>query len=60
MAYLIETNSRVYDLMRFLTADQMQQHVNVCEELRQIASDDATLLSSVITGYESWMYSYGP
>jgi hypothetical protein len=34
--------------MRFLTADQ-QQRVNVFEELRQMASDDATFLSSVIT-----------
>jgi hypothetical protein len=42
--------SRVFDLMRFLAADQKQQSVNVCEELRQIASDDATFLSRVITG----------
>jgi hypothetical protein len=34
-----------------LTADQKQQHVNVCEELRQIASNDATL-SRVIIGDE--------
>jgi hypothetical protein len=31
-----------------------------CEELRQIASDDATFLSRVITGDESWIYSYHP
>jgi hypothetical protein len=41
-------------------ADQKQQHVNVCKELRQIASDDATFLSTVITGDESWIYGYGP
>jgi hypothetical protein len=41
---------------RILTADQKQQRVNVCEELRQIASDDATFLSRVITGDESWTY----
>jgi hypothetical protein len=31
---------------RILTADQKQQRVNVCEELRQIAFNDATLLSN--------------
>jgi hypothetical protein len=36
----------------------MQQHVNVCEELRQFASDDATFLFRVITGDESWIYGY--
>jgi hypothetical protein len=40
-------------VMRFLTADQKQQHVYVCKELRQSASDDATFLSRVITGDES-------
>jgi hypothetical protein len=45
--------------MRFLTAGQKQRRVNVCEELRQIATDDATLLSRVITGDESWIYDYG-
>jgi hypothetical protein len=46
--------------MRFLTADQKQQSVNVCEELRQIASDDTTLLCSVITGDGIWFYIYDP
>jgi hypothetical protein len=45
---------------RILTADQEQQHVNVCEEFHQIASDDATFLSKVITGDKSWIYDYGP
>jgi hypothetical protein len=35
---------------RILTADQNQQCVNICEELRHIASDDATFLSRVNTG----------
>jgi hypothetical protein len=43
--------------MRFLTADQNQQRV-ACEELRQIASYDAALLSRVVTGDESCIYSY--
>jgi histone-lysine N-methyltransferase SETMAR len=45
---------------RILTADQKQQCVNVCKELWQIASDHATFLSRVITGDESWTYSYDP
>jgi hypothetical protein len=36
-----------------LRADQKHQQVNACEELRQIASDDAIFLSWVITGDES-------
>jgi hypothetical protein len=46
--------------MRFLTADQKQQRVSVCEELRQIDSDDVTFLSRAINGEESWIYSYDP
>jgi len=45
---------------RILTADQEQQHVNVCTELRQLASDDEMFLSRVITGDESWVYGYDP
>ena len=43
---------------RILTADQKQQRVNVCTELRQLASDDETFLSRVITVDESWVYGY--
>jgi len=42
-------------LARTLTADQKQQRVNVCTELRQFASDDETFLSRVIAGDESWV-----
>jgi len=45
---------------RFLTADQKQQRVNFCTELRQLASDDETFLSRVIIGDESWVYGYDP
>jgi hypothetical protein len=45
---------------RILTADQKQQQVNVCTELRQLASDDETFLSGIITGVESWVYGYDP
>jgi hypothetical protein len=43
---------------RILTADQKQQHVNICEELCQIASNNATFLSTVITSDENWIYGY--
>jgi len=45
---------------RILTADQKQQRVYFCTELRQLASDDETFLSRVITGDESWLYGYDP
>jgi hypothetical protein len=54
------TLSRLSGLMRFLTADQKQQRVDVCEELRQIASDDATFLSSVITADGFWINGCDP
>jgi hypothetical protein len=46
--------------MRFLIADQKQQCVNPCEQLSQIAFDDATFLTRVIIGDASWIYSYNP
>jgi hypothetical protein len=45
---------------RILIADQKQQCVNVYKELCQITSNDATFLSRVITGDESWIYCYDP
>jgi len=45
---------------RILTADQKQQRVNVCTELRQLASNDETFLSRVITGDDGWVYGYDP
>jgi hypothetical protein len=45
---------------RILTTEQKEQHINMCEELCQIASDNATFLSRVITGDESWIYGYDP
>jgi hypothetical protein len=44
--------------MQFLTTDQKQQHVSVCEELCQITYSDAAFLSRVVTGDESWIYGY--
>jgi len=43
---------------RILTADQMQQNVSICTQLRQLPSDNETFLSRVITGDESWVYDY--
>ena len=43
---------------RILAADHTQQPVKVCTELRQLANDDETFLSRVITGDESWVYGY--
>jgi histone-lysine N-methyltransferase SETMAR len=45
---------------RILTADQKQQRVNICTELRQLAFNDETFLCRVITGDESWVYGYDP
>jgi len=45
---------------RILTADQKQQRVNICAELRLLASNDETFLSRVFTGDESWVYGYDP
>ena len=44
---------------RILTDDQKQQRINVCAEVRQLASDE-TFLSRVITVDESWVYGYDP
>jgi hypothetical protein len=44
--------------MYFLTADHKQQHINICEDLRQITSNDVTFLSRVIIGDKSWIYVY--
>jgi hypothetical protein len=43
---------------RILTADQKQQCVDVYTELLQLASDDETFLSRVITGDEIWVCGY--
>jgi histone-lysine N-methyltransferase SETMAR len=40
---------------KILTGDQKQQRVNVCTELRQLASNDETFLSRVSAGDESWV-----
>jgi hypothetical protein len=44
---------------RILTADQKQQHIDVCTELCQLTNNE-TYVSRVITCDESWVYSYDP
>ena len=43
-----------------LTGDQRQRRVDVCQELRELASNDRCFLSRIITGDESWCYGYDP
>jgi hypothetical protein len=38
---------------RILTADQKQQRIDICTEIRQLTSDDETFLSRVILGDEN-------
>jgi hypothetical protein len=52
--------SRVSGKRLFLTADQKQQCVDLYEKLCQITSNDATFLSRVISGEDSWIYGYDP
>jgi hypothetical protein len=43
-----------------LTADQNLCRVDVCRELIEHLEIDPDLLSKVITGDESWCYTYDP
>jgi histone-lysine N-methyltransferase SETMAR len=43
-----------------LTNDQKQRRVNVRLEVREKANEDTTFISRIITGDESWIYSYDP
>jgi AraC-like DNA-binding protein len=43
---------------RLLTQDQTEHRAIACRELLQRAENDATLLPSIITGDESWIYGY--
>jgi hypothetical protein len=47
-------------VLRLLTNDQKQGHVNVCFELWEKANEDPTFISRIITGDESWIYSCDP
>jgi hypothetical protein len=45
---------------RILRDDQKQQYGDVCTEIHQLASNDETFLSRVITGDDSCVYGYNP
>jgi len=45
---------------RFLTPEQKEHRVAICQKLRQRAVDDPSFMSRVITGDESWVYGYDP
>jgi hypothetical protein len=41
-----------------LTNDQKQWGVNICLQLKEKADEDPTFIPRIITGDESWIYSY--
>jgi len=43
-----------------LTAEQKDNRVSVCTDLRDQAENDPNFMSSVITGDECWVYGYDP
>ena len=45
---------------RLLTAEQMDDRMSICTDLRERAQNDPNSMSSVITGDESWVYGYDP
>ena len=45
---------------RLLTAEQRDDRVSICTDIRERAQNDSNFMSSVITGDESWFYGYDP
>ena len=45
---------------RLLSVDQNQQRLDVCLDLKENATNDPSFLSNVITGDETWVYTYDP
>jgi hypothetical protein len=43
-----------------LTDNQTQQQVNACCEFQEQTQDNLTLLSTIITEHETWVYEYEP
>ena len=41
-----------------LTAEQKDDRMSICADLRKRAQNDPNFMSSVITGDESWVYGY--
>ena len=47
-------------MSRHLTAEQKDDRVSICTDLRDRAQKDPSFMSSVITGDECWVYGYDP
>ena len=47
-------------LPHLLTAEQKDDRVSICTDLRDRAQNDPNFMSSVITGDECWVYRYDP
>jgi len=45
---------------RLLTEDQKNNRFSVCYDLREQDGNDPQILSNVVTGNETWCYSYDP
>jgi len=45
---------------RLLTAEQKDNRVSICTDLRDRAQNDPNFMSLVITGDECWVYGYDP
>ncbi|XP_029941109.1 uncharacterized protein LOC115383163 isoform X4 [Salarias fasciatus] len=45
---------------RFLTTEQKQARVDMCQELKRQLEDDGGLFEKIITGDEIWCYGYDP
>ena len=47
-------------VLRLLTEEQKSNHVNVCCDLQEELKNYPQFLTKVVTGDESWCYSYNP
>ena len=45
---------------RLLKAEQKDDRMSICTDLRDRAQNDPNFMSSVITGDECWVYGYDP
>jgi hypothetical protein len=42
---------------RLLSNNQMVHHIAVCSEFKEEIESDINFISTIITGYESWVYA---
>ena len=45
---------------RLLTAEQKDDRVSICTDLRDRVQNDPNFMSSIITGDKCWVYGYDP